>query len=197
MKREQTFIILKPDAIQRGLIGEIFQRIEHKGFKITALKFLVPTEAQVFEHYNKDDVWFEEKGQITLENIKKNGGEITKPAIEYGKGIIKTLVTYMQSYPVVAMVVEGTNVVEIIRKITGDTQPLKADVGTLRGDYSTDSYEKANLEQRGVRNVVHCSENSEDAEREIKIWFKENEIQNYILATEKLNYDVNLDGKPE
>lgn len=195
MSKERTFIILKPDAIQRGLVGEIVKRIEVKGFKIVGMKMLESKETQIFEHYNKDDVWFEKKGTATVENMQKLGMEVTKPAIEYGRDIIRALAIYMRANPVIAIAVEGDNVVGVVRKMVGDTQPLTADVGTIRGDFSNDSYEHANIGARAVRNVIHCSENVEDANRELAIWFNQNELFNYTLATEKLAYDINLDGK--
>ena len=195
MKTERTLIILKPDAVQRGLIGEIIKRIENKGLKICAFKFNIPTESQIFEHYNKDDDWFLKKGQKIVDDMKKNNLEIKKEAIEYGKDIIRALSRYMSSGPVLSMVVTGSKSVNIIAKIVGGTEPLISDVGTIRGDFCIDSYELATISKnRAVRNLVHCSETVEEAEREIKIWFKEDEIVKYKIINEKILYDVNLDG---
>ena len=85
----------------------------------------------------------------------------------------------------------------VVTKIVGTTEPATSDVGTLRGDYTIDSYGHASFENRAVRNLVHCSDAVSEAEREIAIWFKEEEIMKYATAQERILYDVNLDGIPE
>lgn len=191
---ERSLVILKPDAVQRGLVGEVLSRFEKKGLKITAMKMLVGTEDQYFQHYNKDDQWFKEKGESFVKNREEKGMPVEKEAIEYGKDIIRSLAKFMTAGPTIAFVLEGHKAVDHVTKIVGSTEPLTADVGTIRGDFSMDSYEMANMDDRGVRNVIHCSENTDEAEREIKIWFKEDELINYSLVGEKILYDVNLDG---
>ena len=193
-KKERTFVIIKPDGIQRGLIGEITQRFEKVGLKITAMKMIMATEEQCWEHYKKDDAWFIEKGTRILNDRKEAGLEITKEAIDYGKEIIEMLVTYMTASPVIVMVIEGNNATSLVTKLVGATEPTTSDVGTIRGDYSLDSYEIAGIDERAVRNLIHCSEDTSEAEREIKIWFKEEEIISYRLIAEQMLYDVNLDG---
>ncbi|MFA7142306.1 MAG: nucleoside-diphosphate kinase [Candidatus Paceibacterota bacterium] len=197
IKKEQTFVIIKPDGVQRSLVGDIIHRFERTGLKIKALKFAYADEEKCWEHYKKDDEWFEEKGQITIKSRKENNLPITKPAIEYGKDIIRSLVKYMTCSPVVFMVLEGNSAVKIVKKLVGGTEPLTSDVGTIRGDYTLDSYELSNIDERAVRNLIHCSDKAEEAEREIKLWMNENDIINYNLIAHKILYDINLDGIKE
>jgi len=196
-KKQRSLVILKPDAIQRGLIGELIKRIERSGLKLVALKMVNATEDQCWTHYNKDDVWFKEKGEKIVENRKARGLEPEKETIEYGKDIIKGLVKFMTCGPVVPMIIEGNQAIAIVKKLVGGTEPTTSDVGTIRGDLTVDSYELANIDERAIRNLIHCSDKGEEAKREIEIWFTEEEILSYNLAMEKILYDVNLDGIKE
>ncbi len=196
-KKERTLVILKPDAAQRGMIGEIIKRIERTGLKLIGLKLTMATEEQCWTHYNKDEAWFLSKGEKVVENRKAAGLPIEKEAIEYGRDIIGALVKFMTCGPVVPMVWEGNQSVGIVKKLVGSTEPLSSDGGTIRGDYTIDSFELANFDSRAVRNLVHCSDETEEAEREIKIWFQEEELLKYRLVMEQILYDVNLDGIKE
>ena len=193
-KKERTFIILKPDAIQRGFMGEIISRIERVGLKFTAMKFVVPTAEQCWTHYNKDEAWFLSKGERIVKQRQEAGLPIEKEAVEYGRDIIGQLVTFMTSGPVLTAVIEGNQAVGIVTKLVGGTEPLTSDVGTIRGDFTVDSYDMAGIDSRAVRNLVHCSDQPSEAEREIKIWFPEEEIIKYRLVGDAILYDVNLDG---
>ena len=195
--QERTFVILKPDTVQRSLMGEVIKRFERTGLKCTAMKMFVPEEANLLKHYNKDDEWFLKKGTRIVEDLKSQGRPVEKEPIEYGKDIIRTIVTYMTAAPVVAMVLEGNESVAVVTKLVGTTEPKTSDVGTIRGDYTVDSYSHSSYENRSVRNLIHCSESPEEANREIAIWFKEEEIMKYTSAQERIMYDVNLDGTPE
>ncbi len=192
--KERTFVIIKPDGVQRSLVGEIIRRFERTGLKMVALKMLVPTEEQCWTHYNKNDKWFRSKGERIVGEFEAQGIPVEKEAIEYGKDIVRQLVSFMTSGPVAAMVFQGNQAVNIVTKIVGTTEPMTSDIGTIRGDLTIDSYALAGVDRRAVRNLIHCSDKPEEAEREIKIWFKENEIINYRLAQEQILYDVNLDG---
>ncbi len=195
MKKERTLVIIKPDTLQRSLIGEIFSRIERTGLKLVAIKMVRPTQKQLYEHYNKDDAWYEKKGQTRVEMLKKAGKSINRKAIEYGKNIIRGSVKFMTASPLVAMVWEGNQAIGIIKKLTGTTEPLTSDVGTIRGDYQLDSYDLAEADDRGpVRNLIHCSDEKSEAKREIKLWFNKNELYDYRHIAEEILYDVNLDG---
>lgn len=195
--QERTFVILKPDTVQRSLIGEVIKRFERTGLKFTAMKMFVPAEAQLLVHYNKDDAWFLKKGNRIIEDLKSQGLPVEKDAMAYGRSIIDTIVDYMTAAPVIAMVLEGNQAVAVVTKLVGTTEPSTSDVGTIRGDYTVDSYTHSSYENRAVRNLIHCSESPEEAEREIKVWFKEEEIMNYTTAQERIMYDINLDGTKE
>jgi nucleoside-diphosphate kinase len=193
-KKERTFVIIKPDGVQRSLIGEIITRLEKVGLKFVAMKFFVPNVEQCMEHYKKDNEWLLEKGQRILDNRKEKGLSVDKGAMGYGNEIIERLVKFMTSGPVIAMVLEGNKAVGVVRKLVGGTEPLTSDVGTIRGDLTLDSYDISGIDGRAVRNLIHCSDKVEEAEREIKIWFKENELINYRFAHEEILYDIDLDG---
>lgn len=196
-KKERTFVILKPDAVQRGLMGEIVKRFESVGLKMIALKMIMATEQQCWDHYNKDEAWFLKKGANIIKNREDLGLPVEKEAMEYGKDIIRALVKFMTAGPIVPMIFEGNQAMGIVKKIVGGTEPLTSEVGTIRGDYTLDSYELSSYDDRAVRNLIHCSDQVEEAEREIKIWFDESEILSYHLISEGILYDVNLDGIKE
>jgi nucleoside-diphosphate kinase len=195
--QERSLVLLKPDTVQRSLVGEVIKRFEQTGLKIVAMKMIVPTEAQLLTHYNKDDAWYQRKGEGIVAELTAQGKEITKEPAEYGKDIIRTIVRYMTAAPVVAMIMEGNKAVSVVTKIVGTTEPATSDVGTIRGDYTLDSYFHATFENRAVRNLVHQSESPEEAEREIAIWFNDAEVMNYVTAQERIMYDVNFDGTNE
>lgn len=190
-------MILKPDAVQRSLVGEIIKRIEQTGLKLTAMKLMLPTKEQLIEHYNKDEKWFLEKGTRIVNDLKEQELPVEKEPIEYGKDIIDMMVTYMTAAPVFVIVVEGNQAVAVVTKLAGSTEPATSDVGTIRGDFTIDSYGHSSYENRGVRNLIHCSDSIEEAEREIALWFNKEEIMRYTTAQERIMYDVNFDGTPE
>jgi len=193
-QKQQTLLIIKPDGVQRSLVGNIISRIEKVGIKIVALKMVVPTRDQLIAHYNKDDEWFLKKGTNIVANRKENGLPIEMEPIDYGRNIIEQLVTFMTSGPVVAMVLQGNESVAVVKKLVGGTEPATSDVGTIRGDLTIDSYEHATVDGRAVRNLIHCTDEVGESEREIKVWFTPEEITNYRLVQEQILYDVNLDG---
>ena len=192
--KEITFVMIKPDGVQRALVGEIIKRVERVGLKIVALKMLLPTEEQYRKHYNKDNAWFVQKGERAIADRQVAGLPVDKSAIEYGKDIVAALVKFMTSGPVVAMVLSGNQAVGIVKKLVGGTEPLTSDVGTIRGALTIDSYAMADIDGRAVRNLIHASGSHEEAEAEIKLWFTPKEILNYRLINEAILYDVNLDG---
>ena len=193
-KEERTFVIVKPDGVQRGLVGEIIKRYERTGLKLVGMRFGVADEKKFWEHYNKDDAWFLQKGTKILEDKKANNLPADKEPTEYGKDIIRQLVKFMTSGPVLMMVWEGNQAAAVIKKITGGTEPSTSDVGTIRGDLTVDSYNIAAVDDRAVRNLIHCSESADEAKREIAIWFTDAEMTEYRLVGEQILYDVNLDG---
>lgn len=192
--KERVLVIIKPDGVQRSLIGEIIARFERVGLKFTALKMVVPTPDQIRKHYNKDDEWFLKKGNRIVDDLKAHNQPVDKEPIEYGREIIEHMVKYMSAGPVVMMVLEGNAACAVAAKLTGSTEPTTSDVGTIRGDFTLDSYTLSSVEARGVRNLIHCSGNADEAEFEIGVWFSANELINYRLVQEAILYDVNLDG---
>lgn len=197
LSKERTLVIIKPDGIQRTLIGEIIKRYERTGLKLCAMKLLVPTEEMATRHYYEvgGDAWIEEVGRKASAAYEKKGEKSPyKTFKENGWAILKANAKYMSSGPVIAMVWQGANAVELVRKITGSTAPLMADVGTIRGDFTLDSYALADVDNRSIRNLIHASGKVSEAEKEISIWFRPEEIFNYRLIQEQILYDVNLDG---
>ncbi len=194
-KDEQTLVIVKPDAIQRSLIGEIIGRYEKVGLKLMAIKMLVPTAEQIQQHYTLDPEWRRITGEKTIKGyIDKGLVPPTTDPLEVTEILLKKLTKYMTAGPVIAMVWQGAHAVKIVRKITGGTEPLTSDVGTIRGDYVLDSYQMTDTDGRSIRNLVHASGTVAEAENEIKHWFSKEEIIQYRLIQEQILYDVNLDG---
>lgn len=197
-KKERTFVILKPDTIQRGLVGEIIKRFERIGLKIVGMKMHMVDEKVLWEHYNKDDAWYLKKGTNILANKKELGLPIEKEAIEYGKDIIRAMVHYMCAGPVVSLVIEGNNAQAVVKRLVGGTEPATADTGTIRGDYALDTYYLCDVDgSRGMRNLIHCTDPADGEgayDREVNLWFTKDEIISYRLVSEAMLYDVNLDG---
>ncbi|KKU94226.1 MAG: Nucleoside diphosphate kinase [Candidatus Jorgensenbacteria bacterium GW2011_GWA1_48_13] len=194
-KTERTLVIIKPDGVQRGLIGEIIRRYEQSGLKLVGLKMVVPTKDFIEKHYLINPEWRRITGEKTIESYRKNGKKPpSDDPIKVTEVILNNLKKYLSSGPVVAMVWQGMHAVGIVRKITGGTEPLTSDVGTIRGDLTIDSYEVSDVDGRAVRNLIHASGTPEEAEAEIPLWFSEKELLNYRLISEAILYDVNLDG---
>jgi nucleoside-diphosphate kinase len=195
--QERTLVILKPDTVQRSLIGEVISRFERTGLKFTAMKMIIADEARLLTHYNKDEEWFLRKGNRIIEDLKSHNLPVEKDALAYGKAIIDTIVRYMTAAPVIVMILEGNEAVKVVTKLVGTTEPATSDVGTIRGDFTVDSYGHSSYENRAVRNLIHCSESPAEAEREIAVWFTEAEVMNYVTAQERIMYDIDLDGDRE
>ncbi|PCI19200.1 nucleoside-diphosphate kinase [Candidatus Wolfebacteria bacterium] len=193
-KKERTFVIIKPDGIQRSLIGDVLTRLERTGLKFIGMKMITGTAEQAIAHYAKDDEWFEKVGTQMIKNMEDMDKKPEKSALDYGKGVLNGLVDFMTCCPIVVMVLEGNQAVGIVKKLVGGTEPLTSDVGTIRGDLTLDSYEIANVDFRAVRNLVHASDQVSEAEREIAVWFNEDELLSYRHIAEGMLYDVNLDG---
>jgi len=194
-KEERTLVMIKPDGVQRTLIGEIIRRYERMGLKLAAMKMIVPTEKKIEEHYTLDPEWRRVTGEKTIKSYVKNGLKPpSEDPLEITAVILKNLKKYMTSGPVVAMVWQGAHAVPMVRKMTGGTEPMTSDVGTIRGDFVFDSYQMSDSDSRAVRNLVHASGSVEEAEMEIKHWFAKEEIISYKLVQEGIIYDVNMDG---
>ncbi|PIP29601.1 nucleoside-diphosphate kinase [Candidatus Kuenenbacteria bacterium CG23_combo_of_CG06-09_8_20_14_all_36_9] len=196
-KQERTLVLIKPDGVQRSLIGEIIHRFERVGLKFLALKMIIPTKKQAENFYPSNEEWFLSVGNKTIKGYEAKGIKLDRSPLKQGKFVKKILVDFMTSGPIVAIVLQGNEAVKIVRKLVGSTEPLSSDVGTIRGDFNIDSYTMADVDQRAVRNLVHASESVNEAERELKCWFKEEKILRYNLVQDKILYDVNLDGIKE
>ncbi len=188
-------VLIKPDGVQRSLIGEILYRYERSGLKLVAMKMVLPTAELVEKHYLVDPEWRVKTGQKTIESYRKKGKKPpSEDPLKVTEIVLNNLKQYMVKGPVIAMVWQGVHAVGIVRKITGGTEPLTSDVGTIRGDLTIDSYELSDIDGRAVRNLIHASGSTEDAEKEIVLWFEPKDIIKYNLVGEVILYDINLDG---
>ena len=181
MPIQQTLILIKPDGVKRGLIGQIITRIEDTGLKLCALKMIWPDGELAEKHYPLDEEWAQgvfDKAKGAADNDGKKF-EFSDHK-EYGKFIQDSLKDFIQESPVVAMIIKGPHAIEIIRKMVGATEPRSAAPGTIRGDLaSIESYEIANKGKRAVRNILHASDSPKSAKREIELWFTPEEIHDY------------------
>lgn len=194
-KEERTLVIIKPDGIQRSLIGEIMGRYERLGLKLVGLKMVVPTVEQIEGHYTLDPNWRRVTGEKTIKSYREKGlPPPSEDPLEITAVILGNLKKYMTAGPVIAMVWEGAHSVELVRKITGGTEPRSAHVGTIRGDFVPDSYIMADTDTRAVRNLIHASGSIEEADMEIPHWFKKNEIIDYRVTHEDILYKKELEG---
>lgn len=160
---ERTLIIFKPDALQRGIMGEILTRFERAGLKVVGMKMLAPNRDQYYGHYETIGKLVSRRGEKTFNNV----------------------LGMMMQGPVVAAVLEGVEAIEVVRKLVGSTEPKSAAIGTIRGDYCHMSYSRADAEGKGVPNLIHASADVSDAEQEIKHWFSESELYDYQVLNEK------------
>jgi nucleoside-diphosphate kinase len=193
--KERTFVAVKPDGIQRSLVGEIIGRLERVGLKLVAMKMVVADEDHIEKFYTLDPNWRRVTGEKTIEGYRSKG---LKPPLEDPLAvtaiILANLKKYMTSGPTIAMIWEGAHAAKIVRKLIGGTEPLTSDVGSIRGDYVLDSYAMSDVDGRSIRNLVHASGSADEATKEIAHWFKPEELVNYRLVQEEILYDVNLDG---
>ncbi|HEY4508884.1 MAG TPA: nucleoside-diphosphate kinase [Candidatus Paceibacterota bacterium] len=183
-KEEKTFVMIKPDGVRKGLIGEVIKRFEQRDLKIVALEMFQPTHDQIDNHYPKNEEWITRLGSNTTSTYNKYGFDLiadfgTDNPAKIGPEVRKWLITFMTTAPLVKMIVQGVHSVDIVRKVAGETMPYKATVGTIRGDFSMDSPAFANKDKRAIMNIVHCSETPEEATHEIKHWFGTSPVYNY------------------
>jgi len=184
-QQEKTLILFKPDAVQRGLVGEILSRFEKVGLKIVGLKMLDAKEEQLAEHYFKDEEWKERVGKGLIKN--KNLPENSDP-IKLGQEIVDSLVKDMKLSPIIAMVLEGHNSIKTVRRLAGPTNIDEASPGTIRGDFAHDTLKLANRSNRPGITIIHATENPAEAEKEIGIWFNPSEIYSYTKPEEEVHY---------
>ncbi len=159
---ERTLIIIKPDGVARAVVGEIISRFERVGLKVVGLKMAKPDKAHLHHHYETIGTMISRRGQAAFD----------------------ATLTYMQSGPVVAIVLEGVEAVQQGRKMVGDTEPKSAAPGTVRGDYAHMTYQHADKQGKAVANLVHASGDPAEAEQEIRHWFRDDELFDYQTVHE-------------
>ncbi len=165
MQKERTLVLIKPDGVIRSLVGKIISRFEDAGLKIIGMKMQWIDEDFAKKHYREDI------------------------AQKHGERVRNDLIKYIKEGPVIAMVFEGVEAINITRKIVGSTYPNEAVPGTIRGDFAHISKDYANTNQITVRNLIHASGNKEDAEIEIPLWFKEEELHSYKTVYDIIAFD--------
>jgi nucleoside-diphosphate kinase len=178
---EKTLVLIKPDGVKKSISGQIISRLESTGLKIVAIKMLWADENLASQHYYLDEEWAQGLYKKTKDSYDNEGRKMKhKDPISLGKHIQTGLIDFIKEGPVIAIVLEGTHAIEIVRKLVGSTEPRSASPGTIRSDFaSTESYPKADLNSRAVRNLIHASDSLENAKREISLWFSPDEIHNY------------------
>ena len=182
---ERTLVVIKPDAVQRGIIGDIVSRFEKVGLKIIGTKMFQPSKVLLDKHYPKERKDFVTGlGKNTLSSYKEMGLNPkeqfgTEDPYKIGQEVRQWLVDFMLAGPVMAVALEGPHAIEVVRKIVGFTLPQKASPGTIRGDHSFDSAYLGNTQSRPIKNLIHASGNQEEAEFELDLWFSESELFDY------------------
>jgi nucleoside-diphosphate kinase len=189
--KERTVIFVKPESIQRHLIGEFIQRFERRGLKMVACKMIAPTAVQVGKHYPDDESWLVPTGEKAHKAYTDKGIDPGMGPIELAKQVRDRLIEHFADRPLIVTVWEGPNAVVIGRKTAGSTNCLLADVGSIRGDYSMESYDLADDYARPIHTLVHASGSTEEAENEIKIWLNPEDLLDYDLLDETVIYEKN------
>lgn len=197
VRHERTLILIKPDGVQRALIGEILGRLERAGLKIVALRMLHADRATLERHYPSGDEWVRTIGGKTKEAFETYGWDVrarmgTDDPLEIGRRVRGWLIEFMQTAPIIAAMFEGVHAVSVTRKLVGATLPVFAAPGTIRGDFAVDAPTVANEEQRPVRNLIHASGTVEEAAHEIGLWFVPDDVHAYSRADETAMF-----GPPE
>lgn len=181
---ERTLVLLKPDAVQRGLVGEIIKRFENTGLKIVGMKLVKASPELAKKHYGDDSIL--RVGNKTKKDWDAWGVKYTETVEQIGTMIVNSIRKMLTNNPVVAIVLEGVHAVEIVRKIVGPTGPKDALPGTIRGDYGHASLGYASVKRKGIANLIHASGTLDEAKMEISIWFKPEELYAYKTAQEDL-----------
>jgi len=192
-REEKTLMLVKPDGVKRGLMGEIIVRVEQRGLKVIAIKMVWARKKQADDHYPKDEKWIKRLGEKTKKSYDEYGRDVKKDfgtddLLKVGQEVRSWLMKYLTSAPMVAVVVQGIHSIDMVRKLVGPSLPVFAEMGTIRGDYSVDSPTAANLDKRAIHNIVHASETPEEAKHEIAHWFGMEEIYEYKRAEEDMMF---------
>jgi len=188
---QRSLVLLKPDAVQRGIAGEILTRFERAGLKVVGAKLITADPNVVRKHYKKDAGWHKKVGELNIKDCEEYGLDIKKifgtdEAEEIGRIVNGWLFAMFDIGPVFAFVLKGPNAVKKIRDLVGNTYPNMAQAGTIRGDFGLDSALTSMKRKRAVLNLIHASGTPEEAEDEIKMWFKDEELVNYKRSHEDL-----------
>lgn len=196
VRKERTVVLVKPDGVMRGLIGEITSRFERAGLKIVAMKMVWADKDMAGKHYpDSRTELLTGMGKKTLATYEKYGRDPneelgTKDPLEIGRMVNSWNMEFLTSGPVVALLLEGLHAIDNVRMIAGNTLPAFAEPGTIRGDYSVDSPALANAKKRAVRNLIHASGNAEEAKYETQLWFRNEDIHEYKRADEDAMFEA-------
>lgn len=188
---ENTLIIIKPDAVKRGLIGKIIETFENVGLKLMTAKMLEPSRDVIKNHYPGTKEWIKEMGEKTLSSFKQTGADVkeklgTDDPEKLGIFVYERLVKYWLEGPIVVMIWSGPDAIQIARKLRGHTIPLLAQTGTLHAQFSFDSSTLSSSLDRVVKTFIHASGSTSEAEREIKYWFKDIKLKDYEREVDNL-----------
>ena len=188
---EQTLIIIKPDAVKRGLVGKVIETFENVGLKLMSAKMLRPDKEVIKNHYPGTSEWLKEMGEKTLASFKQSGADVkktfkTEDPEKLGQFIYERLIKYWMEGPIVVMVWQGPNAVIVARKLRGQTIPALADAGTLLAQFSFDSAPLSSSLDRVVKTFIHASGSTDEAQREIKYWFGNIEFKDYEREVDQL-----------
>ena len=185
---ERTLLLVKPDGVYRALIGKVISQMEDSGLKVVAIKMVMPDKKLAGEHYVYDVDWLMSVGTKTHSSYKEKGIILKETPMQIGERVRGYLISLLTSGPIVAMVLEGNEAIPIVRKLIGATEPKKADPYSIRGRFSSDSYDLAEEKKRAILNLVHASEDKKTAAKEIAVWFKKSEIVGYKRSDEAVMY---------
>src|SRR3989338_5564284 len=186
--KEKTLVLIKPDGVQRALVGEIMSRFERTGLKVIGIKMMYASKELAGKYYDDDEEWLKSVGEKASKAAQERGDKLKETPIQFGKKIRKQLMDYISMSPVVALVLEGHNAVATVRKLVGPTSPEHAAPGTIRGDYSHETYVMADTRGRPIQNLIHASGTAHEALREIPVWFTPAELHAYMRVDESLIY---------
>jgi nucleoside-diphosphate kinase len=186
--REKTVVLFKPDTVIRGIIGELISRFERKGLKISAMKLVWASEELAGKHYVDSEEWLLDTGKKSYNSYLAQGVTPEMTPRELALDIRRKLIDHLTAGPVVAMVLEGAHSIESVRKMRGSTSPLAAEVGTIGFDYTLESYELSDAGDWAIKNLIHASDSLANAERELGLWFKPEEILDYRHSLHDIIY---------
>ncbi len=182
---QKTLVLIKHDGVSRGLVGEILSRFERIGLKIVALKMVLPSKELADKHYLASEEWCINIGNRILEDYSKSDTKNiiedfgTNNAKDIGMKIKEWNNEFLIAGPVIAIVLEGPEAIDLVRKMVGSTSPLESPMGTIRGDYTWDNRDISSKQKRPMYNLIHASSSIEDSKYEVNLWFSDSEICNY------------------